>query len=140
MTLVLIKNANVYAPEPLGTQHLLIGGSRILWMGKEPIDLPVALRKVSTIIDAAGLRTVPGLIDGHVHVTGGGGEAGFRTRVPPVPLSRFTTPASRQWSACSARTMSLAVRANCLRRSTRCAKKDSTPSDIRAAITCHSRH
>src|SRR4030095_12064969 len=27
---------------------------------------------------------------GHVHVTGGGGEAGFRTRVPPVPLSRFT--------------------------------------------------
>jgi beta-aspartyl-dipeptidase (metallo-type) len=26
-----------------------------------------------------------------VHVTGGGGEAGFRTRVPPVPLTRFTT-------------------------------------------------
>ena len=36
-------------------------------------------------------RTIPGLIDGHVHVTGGGGEAGFRTRVPPVPLSRFTS-------------------------------------------------
>ena len=54
-------------------------------------ELPVPLRQVSTIIDAAGLRTMPGLIDGHVHVTGGGGEAGFRTRVPPVPLSRFTT-------------------------------------------------
>ena len=26
-----------------------------------------------------------------MHVTGGGGEAGFRTRVPPLPLSRFTT-------------------------------------------------
>ena len=25
-----------------------------------------------------------------MHVTGGGGEAGFRTRVPPVPLSRYT--------------------------------------------------
>ncbi|MCC7247662.1 MAG: beta-aspartyl-peptidase, partial [Lysobacter sp.] len=25
------------------------------------------------------------------HVTGGGGEGGFATRVPPVPLSRFTT-------------------------------------------------
>ena len=91
MTLVLIKNANVFEPKPLGMQHLLIGGSRILWMGNESLELPVPLREVSTIIDAAGLRTIPGLIDGHVHVTGGGGEAGFRTRVPPVPLSRFTT-------------------------------------------------
>jgi beta-aspartyl-dipeptidase (metallo-type) len=89
--LTLITNANVYAPEPLGTQHLLIGGGRILWMGKQPIDLPVPLREVSTVIDAAGLRLVPGFIDAHVHVTGGGGEAGFRTRVPPVPLTRFTT-------------------------------------------------
>ena len=91
MTLVLIKNASVFAPEPLGTQHLLIGGGRVLWMGTDALELPVPLRKVSTTIDAAGLRTVPGLIDSHVHVTGGGGEAGFRTRVPPVPLSRFTT-------------------------------------------------
>ncbi len=90
MTLALIKNANVYAPKPLGIQHLLVGGGRILWMGKEPIDLPVPLARISTIIDVAGLRLVPGLIDGHVHVTGGGGEAGFRTRVPPVPLTRFT--------------------------------------------------
>lgn len=91
MTLVLIKNASVFAPEPLGTRHLLIGGSRILWMGADSPELPVPLRSVSTIIDAAGLRLIPGLIDGHVHVTGGGGEAGFRTRVPPVPLTRFTT-------------------------------------------------
>jgi beta-aspartyl-dipeptidase (metallo-type) len=33
---------------------------------------------------------VPGLVDGHAHLTGGGGEAGPHTRVPPVPLSRFT--------------------------------------------------
>jgi beta-aspartyl-dipeptidase (metallo-type) len=90
MTLVLIRNANLYTPEPLGTQHLLIGGGRILWIGKEALDLPVPLRAISRIIDAAGRTTIPGLIDGHVHVTGGGGEAGFRTRVPPVPLSRFT--------------------------------------------------
>lgn len=90
MTLALIKNALVYAPEPLGTQHILVGGGRILWMGTDSFDLPFPLRKVSTVIDVAGLRVVPGLIDGHVHVTGGGGEAGFKTRVPPVPLSRFT--------------------------------------------------
>jgi beta-aspartyl-dipeptidase (metallo-type) len=91
MTLVLIRNANLYAPEPLGTQHLLLGGGRILWMGKEALELPVPLRAVSRIVDAAGRTMIPGLIDGHVHVTGGGGEAGFRTRVPPVPLSRVTS-------------------------------------------------
>lgn len=91
MTLVLLKNADVYAPRPLGQQHLLVGGGRVLWMGNDDFDLPVPLRTVTTTLDLAGLRLVPGLIDAHVHVTGGGGEAGFRTRVPPVPLSRFTT-------------------------------------------------
>ncbi|HET9445245.1 MAG TPA: beta-aspartyl-peptidase [Steroidobacteraceae bacterium] len=91
MTIILIRNANLYAPEPLGVRHLLIGGGRILWIGEEALDLPVPLRTVSRVVDAAGRRTIPGFIDGHVHVTGGGGEAGFRTRVPAVPLSRFTT-------------------------------------------------
>jgi beta-aspartyl-dipeptidase (metallo-type) len=91
VTLTLIRNANLYAPKPLGTQHLLIGGGRILWIGKDALDLPASLREVSRIIDAAGRCMIPGLIDGHAHVTGGGGEAGFRTRVPPVSLSRFTT-------------------------------------------------
>jgi beta-aspartyl-dipeptidase (metallo-type) len=91
VTLTLIRNANLYAPQPLGIRHLLLGGGRILWIGEEALDLPVALRTVTRTIDAAGRRTIPGLIDGHVHVTGGGGEAGFRTRVPAVPLSRFTT-------------------------------------------------
>ena len=35
-------------------------------------------------------RLVPGFIDGHVHVSGGGGEAGFATRVP-APLLRPQT-------------------------------------------------
>jgi len=91
VTLILIRNANLYAPQPLGIRHLLLGGGRILWVGDEAFDLPVPLRAVSRIVDAAGRVTIPGLIDGHVHVTGGGGEAGFRTRVPALPLSRFTT-------------------------------------------------
>ncbi len=91
MTLLLIRNANLYDPQPLGLRNLLIGGGRILWIGDEALELPVALRAVSRSVDAAGRRTIPGLIDGHVHVTGGGGEAGFRTRVPAVPLSRFTS-------------------------------------------------
>jgi beta-aspartyl-dipeptidase (metallo-type) len=40
--------------------------------------------------DLGGRRVIPGLVDGHVHLTGGGGEAGPHTRVPPQALSRFT--------------------------------------------------
>lgn len=88
MNLLLLRNAQVYAPEPLGQQHLLLGGGRILWIGEQLAELPAAL-SVETI-DLAGRRLIPGFIDAHVHVTGGGGEAGFRTRVPPVGISRFT--------------------------------------------------
>lgn len=88
MNLLLLRNARVFAPEPLGIRHLLLGGGRILWMGAELADLPAAL-SVETL-DLQGRRLLPGLIDAHVHVTGGGGEAGFRTRVPAQGVSRFT--------------------------------------------------
>ncbi|MBS0376090.1 MAG: beta-aspartyl-peptidase [Proteobacteria bacterium] len=90
--MLLIKNADVYAPRALGTQSLLIGGGRILWMGapRELGELPPALRERAEVLDLGGARLIPGLVDAHVHVTGGGGEAGFRTRVPPVSLGRFT--------------------------------------------------
>jgi beta-aspartyl-dipeptidase (metallo-type) len=41
-------------------------------------------------VDLEGRKVIPGLIDGHAHLTGGGGESGYASRVPPVPLSRFT--------------------------------------------------
>ncbi|MCW5577095.1 MAG: hypothetical protein KIS89_00500 [Dokdonella sp.] len=78
----------MYAPAPLGTCEVLLGGGRILWLGRDALELPGALA-VRTL-DLQGQRLIPGLIDGHVHVTGGGGEAGFRSRVPPQALSRFT--------------------------------------------------
>jgi len=88
VTAVLIRNARVFAPEALGIRHLLIGGGRVLWMAADDIALPAALG--AEVIDLEGRRLIPGLIDGHVHVTGGGGEAGFRSRVPPLGISRFT--------------------------------------------------
>jgi beta-aspartyl-dipeptidase (metallo-type) len=90
--MLLIRNADVFAPRALGLQTLLLGGGKVLWLGpgRELPDLPAALSAATEVIDLDGDRLIPGLIDGHVHVTGGGGEAGFRTRVPPVALSRFT--------------------------------------------------
>jgi beta-aspartyl-dipeptidase (metallo-type) len=85
---VLLRNAEVYAPAPLGRRDLLVGGGKLLWMGAPGA---ADLRGVELeTVDLQGRRLLPGLIDGHAHLTGGGGEAGAHTRVPPVPLSRFT--------------------------------------------------
>jgi len=86
--MLLLRNADVHAPEALGLRHLLLGGGKILWMGDAEPALPAALG-VETI-DLDGARLIPGFIDGHVHVSGGGGEAGFATRVPAPLLSRYT--------------------------------------------------
>lgn len=86
--LILIRNADVYAPHPLGIRHLLVGGGKILAICESKIDLPSTLDVVD--IDLEGRRLIPGLIDGRVHVTGGGGEPGFATRVPSLPLSAYT--------------------------------------------------
>ena len=86
--LILLRNAEVFAPEALGRRQLLLGGGRILSIGTESEPVPRGMPL--EVIDCDGLRLVPGFIDGHVHVTGGGGEGGFATRVPPLPLSRYT--------------------------------------------------
>ncbi|MCB1034246.1 MAG: beta-aspartyl-peptidase [Acidobacteria bacterium] len=83
----LLKNADVYAPEPLGLRHLAVCGGRILWLGETLPEIPREL--LGGVADLEGRRVIPGLIDGHVHLTGGGGEAGAATRVPPLALSRI---------------------------------------------------
>lgn len=85
--LQLITNAHVFAPEDLGVRHLLIGGGRILGISENRDSLAAA---PATEIDMQGKRLLPGFIDGHAHLTGGGGESGFSSRVPPVPLGIFT--------------------------------------------------
>lgn len=86
--MLLLRNADVHAPEALGVRHLLIGGGKVLWIGGTEPVLPDALG-VETI-DLDGARLIPGFIDGHVHASGGGGEAGYASRVPAPLLSRYT--------------------------------------------------
>lgn len=81
----LIKNATVYAPEKLGVRDVLVINGRIAAVDE---NLTVSLPGLETI-DAKGFSLTPGLIDQHIHVTGGGGEAGPTTRVPEVTLSRL---------------------------------------------------
>lgn len=86
--LQLLANARVFAPEERGLCHLLVGGGRILAIDSDRKQLECG---IVCEVDIGGRIVVPGFIDGHAHVTGGGGEAGFASRVPPLPLSRYTS-------------------------------------------------
>lgn len=86
--LTLLRNAAVFAPQPLGRRHVLVGGGRILALFAADEAMPGGL--ALEVVELDGARLLPGFIDGHVHVTGGGGEGGFATRISPLPLSRYT--------------------------------------------------
>lgn len=81
--LELIRNADVFSPEPLGLCQILVAGESIAWVGREDPVLPSELGV--RILDLKGARVIPGLVDGHAHITGGGGEAGEHTRILPLP-------------------------------------------------------
>ena len=67
----------------MGLGDILLSGSQIADI-RPHIDFSYPGTRV---IDAGGRRVIPGLIDQHVHVTGGGGESGFASRVPELTLS-----------------------------------------------------
>ena len=78
--MIILKNADVYAPEHLGKRDILIAGNKIEKIA-EHLDGYENIAEAE-IIDLQGKKTVPGYIDMHEHITGGGGEKGFASRVP----------------------------------------------------------
>ena len=87
--LTLIKNGEVYAPDFLGKKDILLTHDKIGFI-KDEIIIPNGFVDVK-VIDANGMKVVPGFIDAHVHITGGGGEGIFKTRTPEIQLSDATT-------------------------------------------------
>lgn len=79
-----IKNAHVYAPQDKGIQDVWIAGVKI-----EAVSKTLPIIDGIDCIDATGKILTPGLIDRHVHITGGGGEGGFCTQAPAVTASRL---------------------------------------------------
>lgn len=83
----LITNAEVFAPEPLGRQQILIDGARIAAVAEE-IDLNGAALRT---IDADGAYVTPGFVDALTHPCGGGGEGGFQNRTAEVSYETFVS-------------------------------------------------
>ena len=88
--MLLIKNATIYAPNPIGKKDILICEENIIYIS-DNINVPKKDFPMVEVLDASKLIAVPGLIDLHVHIIGGGGEAGFTSRAPELMLSQLTT-------------------------------------------------
>ncbi|PLR89926.1 beta-aspartyl-peptidase [Bacillus sp. T33-2] len=86
--LTIIRNGEVYSPHYIGKKDILIVHDKIGYI-EDKINLPEKFVEIKEI-EAAGMLVVPGFIDAHVHIIGGGGEGGFKTRTPEIQLTDAT--------------------------------------------------
>jgi len=80
MKLKLLKNANIYAPNPIGKHDILIGGEKILAI-REEISISAELAEK---VDLQGKTVLPGFIDQHIHLIGAGGRHSFSSMTPEI--------------------------------------------------------
>ncbi len=82
----LLKNGHVYAPKDLGIKDILLWEDRIIRIG-ENLRIPEGFEGEEA--DLSGKIIIPGLVDTHVHITGGGGEGGFTTRTSEITFEEI---------------------------------------------------
>jgi beta-aspartyl-dipeptidase (metallo-type) len=83
----LIKGGTLYGPGKMGVKDFLVVGKTIAKI-ENRIDLPNDFN--ANVVSASGKIVTPGFIDLHVHILGGGGEGGPRTRTPEITFSQIT--------------------------------------------------
>ncbi|HFZ8995788.1 TPA: beta-aspartyl-peptidase [Citrobacter freundii] len=86
LDLTLFQRGHVYAPDDLGVQDILVANGKIVAIAPA---IDAGNFPGCQLVDLGGDIVCPGLIDQHVHLIGGGGEAGPHTRTPEVRLSRL---------------------------------------------------
>lgn len=80
--MILIKNVKILGENKI--KNILIANEKIEKIFEGDCDY-----YFDEIYDGGGKTLIPGLIDQHIHITGGGGEGGFETRVPEITLSKL---------------------------------------------------
>lgn len=87
--ITLIRQGQVFSPEPLGDKDILILGGKIGTIC-EPEQIKIEGVEVQ-VVDASEKIIIPGFIDSHVHILGGGGEGGPTTRAPEITIEDITS-------------------------------------------------
>ncbi|MFA9422981.1 MAG: beta-aspartyl-peptidase [Sedimentibacter sp.] len=88
--MTIIRKADVYKPEHIGVKDVMLIGNKIAHIAD---NILVEMNGTVDVIEIDGENKllVPGFIDSHVHILGGGGEGGFSTRTPEATLTGITT-------------------------------------------------
>lgn len=87
--ITLVRNGQVFAPEPLGEKDILISGDKICAVS-EPGQVKIEGIEID-VVDASEKLVLPGFIDSHVHILGGGGEGGPATRAPEITIEEVVS-------------------------------------------------
>lgn len=82
--MTIIKNVEVYAPENLGRKDVVFLFDKIGGVYDKINEISPLIE--CEVIDGSDFIMFPGIIDSHVHISGGGGEAGFKSRTPEVSV------------------------------------------------------
>ena len=86
--ITVIRNVKIYSPKYEGIKDVVIVSNKIEGI-YENLDFSNPFININ-IIDGTGRLLFPGFIDSHVHINGGGGEGGFKTRTPEIKFSDLT--------------------------------------------------
>lgn len=81
----LLKGAHCFTPDDAGFKDVLVCFDKI---GLIQEEISAAAYPETEVIDCQGCFICPGLIDQHVHITGGGGEQGPVSRIPEIVFSQ----------------------------------------------------
>jgi len=82
----LLKDGHCFAPDNLGKKDILIVYDKI---GAIEDEILPGKYGDAEVIDCRQCLVCPGIIDQHVHITGGGGEQGPISRIPEIMLSEI---------------------------------------------------
>jgi beta-aspartyl-dipeptidase (metallo-type) len=84
--MILIQQCEVFTPSFIGKKDVLVAGEKIIAI-QDNIEPPKGIE--CEVINGNGRKLIPGLIDGHVHIAGAGGEGGPLSRTPELQLSQL---------------------------------------------------
>ena len=79
--MILLEHVDIWNPRHLGIQDILICGTSIIAIAPK---IEFSTTQETTVINGEGMTVVPGFIDQHVHILGGGGEDGYGSRIPEI--------------------------------------------------------
>ena len=85
--ITLLRGGDVFSPGPRGLRDILMAGEKILAVA-EPGSISVKGVEIEEV-DVSGLLVLPGMVDSHVHLIGGGGEGGPATRAPEIRVEEI---------------------------------------------------